>query len=73
VLATSADGATDGPAFEVVRRGCGFSLAVYDPDSGSNESTMIAGRTHLMVVADYWAGSQSDTPLTESVMTAAGP
>jgi len=67
-----ADGATDVPAFEVVRRGGGFSLAVYDPDSGPNESMMIAGRTHLMVSADYRAGSQLHTALTDAVMTAAG-
>ncbi|MQF67683.1 haloacid dehalogenase-like hydrolase [SAR202 cluster bacterium AD-802-F09_MRT_200m] len=65
-----ADGATDVPAFEVVRRGGGFTLAVYDPDSGPNESTMISGRTHLMVEADYRPGSQLDKALTDAVITA---
>jgi phosphoserine phosphatase len=64
-----ADGATDVPAFEVVRRGGGFALAVYDPESGPNESTMIAGRTHIMVPADYREGSSLDTALTD-VLTA---
>jgi len=64
-----ADGATDVPAFEVVRRGGGFALAVYDPKSGPNESTMIAGRTQIMVPADYREGSSLDTALTD-VLTA---
>ena len=59
-----ADGATDVPAFEVVRRGGGFALAVYDPETGPNESTMIAGRTHMMVPADYREGSSLDIALT---------
>jgi len=65
-----ADGATDVPAFEVVRRGGGFTLAVYDPDSGPNESTMISGRTHLMVEADYRPGTQLDTALIDAVIAA---
>ena len=66
-----ADGATDVPAFEVVRRGGGFTLAVFDPDNGPNESTMISGRTHLMVEADYRHGRALDTALTAAVITAA--
>jgi len=62
-----ADGATDVPAFEVVRRGGGFTLAVYDPELGPNESTMIAGRTHLIVPADYLPGSPLDTALTDAL------
>ena len=65
-----ADGATDVPAFEVVRRGGGFALAVYDHELGPNESTMISGRTHLMVAADYRPGSPLDTALTDAVMAA---
>ena len=63
-----ADGATDVPAFEVVRRGGGFALAVYDHELGPNESTLISGRTHLMVAADYRPGSPLDTALTDAVM-----
>ena len=62
-----ADGATDVPAFEVVRRGGGFAVAVYDPQAGPNEPTMIAGRTHLMVPADYREGSSLDTALRDIV------
>ena len=65
-----ADGATDVPAFEVVRRGGGFALAVYDHEQGPNESTMISGRTDLMVEADYRPGSPLDTALTDAIMAA---
>ena len=65
-----ADGATDVPAFEVVRRGGGFALAVYDKEHGPNESTMISGRTHLMAEADYRPGTQLDKALTEAVLAA---
>ena len=65
-----ADGATDVPAFEVVRRGGGFAMGVYDPDSGPNESTMIAGRTHAVAAADYREGSQLYTALIDALMAA---
>ena len=65
-----ADGATDVPAFEVVRRGGGFALAVYDHERGPNESTMISGRTHLMVESDYRPGSPLNTALTDAVIAA---
>jgi len=68
-----ADGVTDVPAFEVVRRGGGFALAVYDPESGPNESMMIAGRTDLMVPADYREGSSLDIALTDALMSSTGP
>ena len=68
-----ADGATDVPAFEVVRRGGGFALAVYDPDTGPNESTMIAGRTHLMVAADYQEGCPLYIALTDALTAVTGP
>ena len=62
-----ADGVTDVPAFEVVRRGGGLALAVYDPSGGPNESTRIAGRTHLMLPADYREGSPLDIALTDAL------
>lgn len=62
-----ADGVTDVPAFEVVRRGGGFAVAVYDPQTGPNESMMIAVRTHLMVPADYREGSSLETALTDAM------
>ena len=65
-----ADGATDVPAFEVVRRGGGFALAVYEHGLGPNESPMISGRTQLMVEADYRPGSPLDTALIDAVMAA---
>ena len=65
-----ADGATDVPAFEVVRRRGGTALAVYDPERGPIESNMISGRTHLMVEADYRPGSPLDTALIEAVISA---
>jgi hypothetical protein len=67
-----ADGVTDVPAFEVVRRGRGFALAVYDPSGGPSESTRIAGRTHLMVPADYREGSQLDIALTNALAVVTG-
>lgn len=67
-----ADGATDVPAFEVVRRGGGFALAVYDPENGPSESMMIAGRTDLMVPADYREGSLLDTALTDALKAIKG-
>ena len=67
-----ADGVTDVPAFEVVRRGGGFALAVYDPESGPNESMMIAGRTDLMVPADYREGSPLDIALTDALTSSIG-
>jgi len=65
-----ADGATDVPAFEVVRRGGGFTIAVYDPDGGPVEWSMIAGRTNLVAAADYRPGSPLDVALAESVVNA---
>ena len=67
-----ADGVTDVPAFEVVRRGGGFALAVYDPESGPNESMMISGRTNVMVPADYREGSPLDIALTDALTFAIG-
>ena len=68
-----ADGATDVPAFEVVRRGGGFTVAVYDPDSGPSELPMIAGRTHTTLAADYRAGTPLDLALVKALSSAMEP
>lgn len=65
-----ADGETDVPAFEVVRRGGGFTVAVFDPDRGPNGSSMITGRTHLTAPADYRPGSPLDQALCEALSCA---
>ena len=65
-----ADGETDVPAFEVVRRGGGFAIAVYDPNRGPHGSSMITGRTHLMAAADYRPGSPLDRALFEALSSA---
>ena len=65
-----ADGATDVPAFEVVRRGGGLTIAIYDSDVGEIERNMIAGRTHLMAAADYREGSYLDRVLRAAIMNA---
>jgi len=65
-----ADGATDVPAFEVVRRGGGFTIAVYDPDSGPSESSMITGRTQQTVAADYRPGTPLDQALAKALTSA---
>ena len=65
-----ADGATDVPAFEVVRRGGGLTIAVYDVDVGNIARNMIVGRTHLFAAADYREGSYLDLVLTAAVKNA---
>lgn len=65
-----ADGETDVPAFEVVRRGGGFAIAVYDPNQGPHGSSMITGRTHLTTAADYRSGSPLDQSLREALSVA---
>jgi len=65
-----ADGATDVPAFEVVRRGGGLTIAIYDPDAGNIERNMIAGRTHLLAAADYREGSYLDLVLSAAIKNA---
>ena len=65
-----ADGATDVPAFEVVRRGGGLTIALYDVDVGNIARNMIVGRTHLFAAADYREGSYLDLVLTAAVKNA---
>ena len=63
-----ADGATDVPAFEVVRRGGGHTIAVFNPKTGVSEEPMIRGRTHDTLPADYSEGSLLNKTLTQAIM-----
>ena len=65
-----ADGATDVPAFEVVRRGGGLTIAIYDSEVGEIERNMIVGRTHLLAAADYREGSYLDRVLRAAIKNA---
>lgn len=64
-----ADGATDVPAFEVVRRGGGTGIGVYDPNLGHRENAMISGRTDIIVPADYTVGSILEKELSKAIIT----
>ena len=62
------DGATDVPAFEVVRRGGGTGIGVYDPNTGRRENAMISGRTDIIVPADYTVGSILEKELSKAII-----
>lgn len=57
------DGITDVPCMRLVKSYGGQSIAVYDPEKGSEAADALreAGRVNYVVPADYSAGSQIET------------
>lgn len=65
-----ADGETDVPAFEVVRRGGGFTIAIQDKNATNSGDNMITGRTHATLQPDYSQDSLLTNTLTKAIFTA---